>query len=93
MRTLATLLAVGLLSISGCGALGITTRAAARAACSQLTDSEFEDVVELARLARDSGGSEEDWNGGLGTLCIALPVDFSTCSECVRAVGDYVWGG
>lgn len=92
MRSLSEFLCVSLLLMSGCGAIGGTSREAARAACPQLSEFDFEDMVELARLSRDSGDTKEVWNSGLGSLCVEFAVDFVSCSQCVRAVGNFVWG-
>ena len=78
-------------AIAGCGVTGLE---AARAACPYATVADFNNIVELARLSRDSGNSAEDWNAVIGGLCLEFAVNFSNfsdCSRCVRAVGAYVW--
>jgi hypothetical protein len=95
MINLSKLLCISFLFISGCGAIGGTSREAARAACTDLSDfneSDFDDLVELARLSRDSGGTKEVWNSALGSQCVRFALDFSSCSQCVRAVGNFAWG-
>ena len=75
-----------------CGNSAAVSEEAARSRCPQLSIIEFNDTVELARLGRAAGGSEENWNSALGSFCIEFALDFSSCSQCIRAVGDLVWG-
>jgi hypothetical protein len=56
-----------------------------------MIDTDFETVVEHARWTRDAGETSEDWNSNLGVLCVEFAVDFTACSRCTRAIGEYVW--
>jgi|GEM_PF-3366831 len=85
------LVCLSLLACSSCGTN--VSEASARSQCPDLSINEFNDTVELARLRRDSGDSKEDWNSALGLFCIEYAIDFSDCSQCVRAIGGLVWGG
>jgi hypothetical protein len=78
--------------VAGCGAETALARQIARSACDELSDSDFDDLVDLARAARDADVSKEDWTEGLGNFCDLVAVDSEACARCTAAVGDYVWG-
>jgi hypothetical protein len=95
MINLSKLLCISFLFISGCGAIGGTSRDAARAACTDINESDFATAVELSLLARDSGLTKEDWSLLVGQQCLEDPeplADFVSCSQCLRAVGNFAWG-
>lgn len=75
-----------------CGNNAAVSEEAARSLCPQLSIIVFNDTVELARLARDSGNSQEDRNSAFGSLCVEFALDFSSCSQCIRSIGNLVWG-